>query len=457
MNDAPLSNEAPFGSDPRADALPGARRAGLEPVIPTQRSGSYLDEPLPPEDDIPFTSSVMSDLKEPEPFIPEPYDPSAFTAPRAQARSADHDAQRGEAALPKRVPSVPDVPDQTLAEADPDFDQADGAERIVSFLREQYETGPTEARSDGYDLNAVIAAVQSVGGVSDARLRFNPGSGGHTLRIEFADGADETMVTQQVARILREKMGLDADPTALWLTSDDSTLDRPTPARGMRRPTVARAAVPAQAAGVGPRPPAPRVPVPELRPPSVLGGVRSDRRGQVPPVRVPRQAAEASGGSTQPLLAPGSLPLPTRPGQVGPRVVLEHFQVTTLGLDATVEVRLVVPASNGRNAARTVGSGQGPAVDAYLLRLTAAAVGDAVDQLLVDPGTGEPKARCFIENVVVSQFADCEVAVVVMLLVHNGFAEQLAGSAIVSGGDARQAVAKATLSAVNRRLESLLA
>ncbi len=50
--------------------------------------------------------------------------------------------------------------------------------------------------------------MQTVGGVSDARLRFNPGSGGHTLRIEFADGAGiiEAMVTQQVARILREKM-----------------------------------------------------------------------------------------------------------------------------------------------------------------------------------------------------------------------------------------------------------
>ena len=43
-----------------------------------------------------------------------------------------------------------------------------------------------------------------------------------------------------------------------------------------------------------------------------------------------------------------------------------------------------------------------------------------------------------------------------LLLVHGAFAEQLAGSAIVSG-DPRQAVVRATLSAVNRRLESLLA
>jgi hypothetical protein len=204
--------------------------------------------------------------------------------------------------------------------------------------------------------------------------------------------------------------------------------------------------------------------VPELRPPTVLGAARSDRRGQVPPVRLARPPAEAATpagaqapGPTQPVQTAGGFPLPTRPGQGRPRAVLEHVNVTTLGLDANVEVRLVVPASNGRDATRTVGTCQGPAVEAYLSRLAAAAAGDAVDQLLVDPATGEPIARCYIENVGMVPFAGCEVAVVVMLLVHHGFAEQLAGSAIVSGGDPREAVVRATLSAVNRRLEALLA
>ena len=139
-----------------------------------------------------------------------------------------------------------------------------------------------------------------------------------------------------------------------------------------------------------------------------------------------------------------------------PRVVLEHVQVTTLGLDATIEVRLGVTGPNTRPGTNAVGIGQGPAVDAYLMRLAAAAAGDAVDQVLVDAATGEARGRCFIENVAVVPFAGCEVAVVVLLLVHGAFAEQLAGSAIVSG-DPRQAVVRATLSAVNRRLESLLA
>jgi hypothetical protein len=49
----------------------------------------------------------------------------------------------------------------------------------------------------------------------------------------------------------------------------------------------------------------------------------------------------------------------------------------------------------------------------------------------------------------------CEVAVVVVLLVCDGWVEQLAGSALVSG-DPRQAVVRATLAAVNRRLTALL-
>jgi hypothetical protein len=49
----------------------------------------------------------------------------------------------------------------------------------------------------------------------------------------------------------------------------------------------------------------------------------------------------------------------------------------------------------------------------------------------------------------------CEVAVVVLLLAHGGWVEELSGSAVVNG-DQRQAVVRATLAAVNRRLEALL-
>jgi hypothetical protein len=119
-------------------------------------------------------------------------------------------------------------------------------------------------------------------------------------------------------------------------------------------------------------------------------------------------------------------------------------------MEATVEVRLTVKPHG-----RSTGTARGPAVDGYVLRLAAIAAGIAVDELLLDDGTGQPRGRIFVEHVALVPFAGCEIALVVLLLVCNGWVEQLAGSSIVAG-DPRQAVVRATLSALNRRLDALL-
>ncbi|MER6595723.1 hypothetical protein ABT214_28485, partial [Micromonospora purpureochromogenes] len=156
-----------------------------------------------------------------------------------------------------------------------------------------------------------------------------------------------------------------------------------------------------------------------------------------------------SGGQLTTTESAPSRPLDTG-GAPGPRVVIDHVQVSTFGLDATVEVRLL---AGGETAA---GHSTGPAVDGYVLRLCAVAAAAAVDQLLRGAeGTAE-RGRCFVEHAAVVPFGNCEVATVVVLLVCDGWVEQLAGSALVAG-DPRQAVVRATLAAVNRRLEALLA
>jgi len=142
---------------------------------------------------------------------------------------------------------------------------------------------------------------------------------------------------------------------------------------------------------------------------------------------------------------------PLNPGSPpGPRVVIDHVQVSTFGLDATVEVRL---AAGDRPAA---GLATGPAVDGYVLRLCAVAAAAAIDELLSSSSRVTERGRCFVEHAAVVPFGSCEVATVVVLLVCDGWVEQLAGSALVAG-DPRQAVVRATLAAVNRRLEALLA
>ena len=145
---------------------------------------------------------------------------------------------------------------------------------------------------------------------------------------------------------------------------------------------------------------------------------------------------------------------PSRPlnpdGPPGPRVIIDHVQVSTFGLDATVEVRL---AAGDR---RANGLATGPAVDGYMLRLCATAAAAAIDELLQSSRKVTERGRCFVEHAALVPFGNCEVATVVVLLVCDGWVEQLAGSALVSG-DPRQAVVRATLAAVNRRLEALLA
>lgn len=154
------------------------------------------------------------------------------------------------------------------------------------------------------------------------------------------------------------------------------------------------------------------------------------------------------GLGTTPAEAPPSRPLDPG-GPPGSRVVIDHVQVSTFGLDATVEVRL------GAGEQRATGLATGPAVDGYVLRLCAVAAAAAVDDLLRTARRADDRGRCFVEHAAVVPFGSSEVAVVVVLLVCGGWVEQLAGAALVAG-DPRQAVVCATLAAVNRRLQALV-
>jgi len=310
--------------------------------------------------------------------------------------------------LPQRVPSEPDVPDVLLAPNDPLADPGSAPlanrtelSRIATYLRYD-DADETGERREGFDVASILTAVRDVPDVADAHLRWSP-NGVHVLRLELADGADPSEVSRAVVRLLKEQMGLAAEPNA-----------PPYADEGLER------------TGGGTEPS-------RLHRPYVTDHSRSAR-----PV------------SSFPTDAPPRPRRPSSPSQPN-RVIIDHVQVTTLGLEATVDVRLAV-AEGGF----ATGSESGPAVDAYLLRLAATAAVNAVDQLLVDPRTGQERGRCFIEHAAVVPFGNCEVATVVLLLVCAGVPEQLAGAAIVSG-DPRHAVVRAALAALNRRLESLLA
>jgi hypothetical protein len=367
---------------------------------------------------------------EPPTYEPPTYEPSAFepsaSEPPTFAEIVRHRTDQleidTEPMLPQRVPAEPDVPDVPLAPDDPLRMATPDAltdrvelSRIANYLKDSDR--PAE-RQDWFDVDAIVAHVLTVPDVRDAKLRRDA-AGGHILRIELLDGADAGLVSREVARLLKDKLGLAAEPNPpSRLKADETTMERSRAGR-LHRPYVTT--------------------------PAPVGRARPDVRS-IPDVR-------SSPGAGVERQAGRPLPRPNRGGAGAEpvRVVLDHVQLTTLGVDAEVEVRLAV--STG---ARAIGRSHGPGVDAYLLRLAATAATDAIGQLLLDEGTGQPRARCFVEHVAVVPFGGCEVAVVVLLLVCGGWAEQLSGSAIVDG-EPRQAVVRATLSAVNRRLESLLA
>lgn len=370
--------------------------------------------------------------------------------------------------LPQRIPAPPDVPDVPDDEVGagypgPDRDPASLAPpelaRIATRLRDDEGFVSQPAPPEELDVNAVLAAVREVDGVRDAKLVANPG-GVHTLRLDLADGADPGQVSRLVARLLKQRMGLAAEPRRPAAEGDAAGPGAAT-ARGdvpaARRQAPTSPPDPLDTGGSGGRgaarwaetggaAPAPRTPVSSLDPVSTPLGA-SDDRARRHPVPPPRGRVSPEGRSD-----PGSAPERIRPvgASAGSRVVLDQVQVSTLGLDASVEVRLT---NAGRPA---IGVASGPAVDGYVLRLAAVAAAAAVDQLLSTVDSwGDQPGRCFVENAAVVPFGSCEVAVVVVLLVCNGVAEQLSGSAVVAG-DPRQAVVRAALAAVNRRLDALL-
>ncbi|WP_144121708.1 hypothetical protein [Catellatospora sichuanensis] len=463
-DDAAARRAAPRRDD--TTGMPEAVHAAGDQGHGTGRSGSQGDGG--PAVGFPGQPSFVSQPRpylppSPQPHIPQPaggsaqphlsqatqpaggpvQQPGASDARRAEPGEAEADPAGAEH-LPQRVPAVPDVPPaiHPVVEAEPVVAATPQLDRIASHLRRSDDVG-TDERPDGFDVDAVLRAVRGVAGVRDAALRTTA-TGAHHLRLDLAEGADPAAISRMVARMLQDQMGIDAAPAG-------PLVPKPAPPSDSTPPT---ATLPAPRSGAG------------AAPPPGLTGLHpdplSDQSPREPrrrhPVSVPRRApgelrdrvaALRSVNSEPELPATASPPpLPTERDQ-GPRAIIEHVQTSTFGLDATVEVRL----NTGDRQA--VGVASGPAVDAYVLRLCAAATAVAIDDLLREGTTTGESGRCFVEQATIVPMGSCEVAVVVVLLVCGGWVEQLAGSALVSG-DPRRAVVRATLSAVNRRLAALL-
>ncbi|WP_436524141.1 Daple [Actinoplanes sp. HUAS TT8] len=387
-------------------------------------------------------------------FARRGYEPAAPYPPESPSSALDEPS----GALPQRVPAQPDVPRVPEPPAVEPSAEAPALARIATHLR-RGDVVPAQERQEGFDVQAILAAVREVAGVRDASLRATP-TGAHSLRLDLADGADAAEVSRHVARLLQERMGLDAAmPGAFGGVGSVPPQTPPAqatrPGRATVRP-VSPAPLPAAAASAPPAP-APISAVPVSAAPVSAAPVTAPPIAPVtptplmaPPPPLPSPRTESAPVA----LAPRDLnkPRPLDPGnRPGPRVLIENVHVNTFGADATVEVRL---RAGDRTAS---GVATGPAVDGYLLRLCATATAGAVDELLSASTHADGPARCFVEHAAAVSFGSTQVAVVVLLLsCAGGWVEQLSGSAVVTGDD-RHAMVRATLAAVNRRVEALLA
>ncbi|MFI5913529.1 hypothetical protein [Dactylosporangium sp. NPDC051541] len=422
---------APEPSQPEFDwAAPTQHPAPHEPVSAPPPAQAAQPQALPsqrvPEDDPllgpmpPLLLGSATSMAAAEPIMPTFADD--MTQPAYEAPE-----------LPQRVPAQPDVPPIPAGEPQASAVGAPELTRITDYLREEQEgqPGDPDSRPDGFDVQSVLRAVQTVGGVHRATLRKNA-DGLHTLRLELADEADAGQVSRIVARMLNETMGLSAEQNPLLPD-------------GMPEPAAPIAGLPSSA------------PVPTPRPPvnaaAALNAARNSPHSALPGYgREARRRRPVSSGARKPAPVEQKAPaLTPNPGSiVSPRVVIESVDVNTQGIDATVEVRLTADNQPA------IGVASGPNFDGYMLKLAALAAASAVDQLLIDTDA-TVRARCYIEHAAVVALGGCEVAVVVLLLMYDGFVEQLTGSAVVAAdGDSRQAVVRATMAAVNRRLEALL-
>ncbi|MGC4893846.1 hypothetical protein [Micromonospora sp. DT31] len=486
------------GADATGQLVDGPRQAGgqVEPATPGPVSGAPAAGGATPFDRAP----------EPRPTSAPPY-AARRSAPEpapADAVVESHPEEPATPVLPQRVPAEPDVPVVPEPPAVEPAAETPELARIATHLRREDEPAPPRERPEGFDVDAILDAVREVAGVRDATLRRTQ-AGAHSLRLDLADGADAAEVSRLVARLLQERMGLAAAPqnlpgepvvppvplrrrsarrngeprtamaSALPVEAGDGAAgevrdepDSPVRGRGdvsarggVARPAVNRSGE-GRFGGTESRAPHPTdAPMDDDEPPRRRRQATHRGRAAVDETSLATAPTGMSTGSPVTLgtsYSGGQMTTtetaPSRPldtgGIPGPRVVIEHVLVSTIGLDASTEVRLV---AGDRPA---VGQATGPAVDGYVLRLCAVAAAAAVDELLGrDAVPAGERGRCFVEHTAVVPFGNCEVATVVVLLVCDGWVEQLAGAALVAG-DPRQAVVRATLAAVNRRLEALL-
>lgn len=260
--------------------------------------------------------------------------------------------------------------------------------------------------SDHRDL---VAALLGVPGVAAAAVEPHHGGPG-TLRLQLAHGADEVDVAGAVNRLLRSQFGLAVDADRVRVLEQPPAADTGGPERDREgvddEPADLRETVPDDASSID---------------------------GWQP-------GAEHVTVTTEPEPAPDAVgPLPG----AAARLVIERVQLVSAHLGVTVSVTL---RTGGRSE---VGEAEGAATSGALHRSVAEATLRAVEAMVDD------RVRFAVEHVEIASTGEERTALAVLSLVTDRGTQRLSGASVVRD-DARQAVIRAVLAAVNRRVGPML-
>jgi hypothetical protein len=274
--------------------------------------------------------------------------------------------------------------------------------------------------SDHRDL---VAALLGVPGVAAASVEPQGGGPG-TLRLQLSSGADEVDVAGAVNRLLRSQFGLAVDADRVRVLEQTGGRAGAAAPAAPQLATVAPLAPVAAARGRG----AKAAPSATSTPESAGGGDTADP---------PDTAAAGIPSGADPAASSVGVPLAHR------RLVIERVQLVSADLGVTVSVGL---RSGERSFA---GESEGAATTSALLRSIAAATLRAVEQVVAGA------ARFDVEHVEIASTGEEQTALVVVSMVTARGNQRLSGASVVRD-DARQAVIRAVLAAVNRRLGPLM-
>ncbi|HEX5016961.1 MAG TPA: hypothetical protein VFX15_05190 [Actinomycetes bacterium] len=254
----------------------------------------------------------------------------------------------------------------------------------------------------------LLDALRAVPGVAAADLEPDERpEGAGTLRLQLAPGADEIAVATSVNRVLREQFGLAVDAGRVQVV-EESTPAAP--------PAEERRGDEAQAPS---------------RP--TLTAVPGYREPESEATTARPTESESADGLTPQLIES------TRP----PRILIQRMQLVSAGLGVTTSVALTWQGQ------AYVGESSAAATPTSVHRSVATATLRALEEVV---GTA---ARFELEQLEINQLGPDRAVVVVVAMLTKLGSERLTGVSVVRE-DVRQAVIRATLDSLNRRLESLL-